>query len=135
LIDNISIPLHPIDEKGRLSIARKWIYDKKPIVVAKSSIIRDSRPYLIGCLEHDIIDYVENLYGQDSRENRKIDREVYANAEICPLDYQGRIRIPKKLLSYIGIEGRANVVINEVYSGIGVFEIWNVKNWKTRRVE
>ena len=135
MINSISVPKHPVDEKGRLSIAREWVYGKKPIVVAKSSIIRDTRRYLIGCIERDFIEYVKSLYGQDARENREIRRRVYSNAELCPLDYQGRIRIPKKLLSYIGIDENANVVLNEVYNGIVVFEIWNAEDWKAIKTQ
>ncbi len=135
MLDQLTSYEVPVDEKGRLSIARSWVYRGHNVVIAKSSILNDSRRYLFGCLKDDLNDYLNEhtSFVHDVYLRKKIARRICGNSDICPFDNQGRIRIPRKMLGYIdmGIKTKANVIINEVYKGMKAIEIWNVEDWKT----
>lgn len=59
-----------------------------------------------------------------SRDARRIQRRFYAHSEALELDSAGRVRLPKQLIEYAGLEGRCKVV------GMGErLEIWNPADW------
>lgn len=60
------------------------------------------------------------------REARKIRRQLFSGAILAEIDQQGRVVVPKTLLSYAGIENEVLVI------GAGDhFEIWEKTRWET----
>ena len=67
-----------------------------------------------------------NQSAAGSQNIKSFSRLFYAQAEQCGIDAQGRIRIPKSLTSYAGLEKDIYIV------GVGFnWEIWDVANWRS----
>jgi len=59
------------------------------------------------------------------KENLEKRRFVFASAVYLEIDNQGRFVIPRNLLSYAGLSGKATII------GVGDhFEIWNLERWE-----
>jgi len=114
--------LHNIDAKGRLIIPAKYRDQLKASVIVTRG--------LDGCLtvytnEQWQIRYQELLkLPQTKKETRMYVAMVLAKAAECDIDTQGRINLPARLISEVGIEKEC------VVTGLGNhFQIWAKSRW------
>jgi MraZ protein len=114
--------LHNIDAKGRLIIPAKYRDQLNSTVIVTRG--------LDGCLtvytdEQWLIRYQELLkLPQTKKETRMYVHMVMSKAAECEIDTQGRINLPSRLISEIGITKEC------VITGLGNhFQIWSKNRW------
>jgi len=74
------------------------------------------------------------LMGVSVLEMKKVEikRHLFSSAAILEIDEQGRVIIPKNLLSYVGLEKDKEAI----FIGVGTyFEIWNQERWERYKKE
>lgn len=135
-----------IDEGGMLDLNGIWVYGDNPVIIAKSNIFHDTSRYLIGCLDGDLMGYLEKLgcpadfrdstdlvkvFGKYGERNRSTNRYLCSNGDECTLDDHKMIKLSPNHLEYIDISGRTPIVVKHVHNGIYPLEIWNKSDWET----
>jgi DNA-binding transcriptional regulator/RsmH inhibitor MraZ len=127
------------NNRGRLSLAKFRQYGE--LVITTSYVLGD-RPirYLTVCPEGYFGEYVENVVQRGCQKGRVGEAVLCGpNVDKCDFDKQGRMTIPLRLLSHIGMspENKEDneVFIREVYDPIKFFEIWNVEDWEAMKRE
>ena len=115
--------LHSIDEKGRLAVPIKFRSD-----LAEGAIVTKG---LDGCLflytrgEWDkLVQKIKNMPISQSNA-RTFSRFILGGAIDLVPDKQGRINLPKYLMSYAGIKN--NVIVTGLVDRL---EIWDAKAWQ-----
>ncbi len=112
---------HSIDAKGRLIIPSKFRTDFGDSVIL--SVGLDS------CLElrseKSWNDYCALLLAQNPAKARAFQRTIFANAEKCDMDSQGRCVIPQKFRDKAGLS-RDTVIIGMSNKA----EIWDKDSWE-----
>ena len=69
--------------------------------------------------------YIENSKVDEQAKIRDLERYVYSSATETPIDSQGRVVIPTKLIEFAQITGETAIV------GVGNrIEIWNKQGWE-----
>lgn len=120
---------HSLDSKDRLTVPRKFRAALDAgYVLAKGP---DACLWLYATKDFDEMEerYVapHSPFGTDARNLRRM---LNASADEGELDAAGRIRIPERLKSMVGLEGTCAVV------GAGQYiEIWNAEAWEKMNEE
>ncbi|WP_236890787.1 division/cell wall cluster transcriptional repressor MraZ [Desulfoluna limicola] len=111
---------HTLDTKGRLIIPARFrsvikAGREENVMVSKF----DGALNVFTMEEWDIFE--KNLLEKRSPNMPKIRRFLIGSAQVCPLDKQGRIQLPKELRAYAGIEPEGEVTLVGL---VRRFEIW-----------
>lgn len=121
--------LHTIDSKGRISIPSKFrdiiieFYGGK-LILTNDLVAKCIAAYTPKGWE-DLEEKVRNVSSMDEDVNAFI-RLVFASAEDCTIDTQGRILIPPRLREYASLT--KEVLITG--SPKNKFELWNPGMWE-----
>jgi MraZ protein len=120
---------HTLDEKNRLTLPARFRKSFEGGVVLTRGIDRCLAAYPLDEWERSFGKRVGELEGL-SRDDRRLQRFVFASAAEVELDKQGRVMVPAALLEHAGL-GR-EVTVAGVYDHL---EIWDRAAWRTEMQE
>jgi transcriptional regulator MraZ len=119
---------HSVDGKGRVAIPARF----------RAKL--DGGAVLTRGIEPCLLVYTAEMWEQKSAaleasaltpaQRRRVERQMYSQAQDVELDAQGRVLLPLKLRQFAGIEGDAVIV-----GARDRFEIWGAERWADYLVE
>lgn len=123
--------LHLIDDKGRLSLPRKF----REVIKGKNEKRLILTPLKSCLIVHPLLEWekliseIEKLPQFDEKK-RNFRRLLFSNAFETPLDAQGRILIPQQMRTLVGLNKEVAII------GLNAtFEIWPREKWEKKYQE
>lgn len=119
---------HSIDNKGRIIIPAKFRLAIKETYIEKFFLTRGLEECVFVFPEHDwnLLEQKFKSFPITQSKARAFGRMFFSGAYEVECDKQGRILIPKNLLSYAGISHE--VIVAGILNRI---ELWDSAKWKT----
>ena len=117
---------HALDDKHRVTVPARW---RRSEPLEFFAIPDPRQPLLILLTEVEMQRLggeLDALPGLDPVARRSFKRQFFSQAQLCPMDKQGRLVLPAELCAGLSLEGEVVLV-----GGGARIEVWSPDQWES----